>query len=84
MIPQSYIIQWNLNGIKTRVRLGEIQRLINNFEPICLCLQHLGQYDTPLKNYQIASQSINTNGQLGTAIYVHNRATFETIQVQNA
>ena len=84
MTLQPYIIQWNVNGIKTRLRLGEIQRLINNYEPICICLQYLGQYDTPLKNCQLASQSMNPNDQLGTAIYVLNKATFETIQIQTA
>ena len=79
-----YIIQWNLNGIKTRQRLGELQRLLTNYEPICLCLQHMDQYDTVIKNYTIASQSMATNGELGTAIYVRNNITFENIQIQNS
>ena len=84
MKPQPHILQWNLNGIKTRLRLGEIQRVLNDHEPMCICLQHLGQYDTNLKNYQLVSQSIKTNDELGTAIYVHKEATYESIQVQNA
>ena len=83
MTPQPYIIQWNLNGISTRIRLGELQRLIKNFEPMCICLQHLGQYNTKINNYQLASESIKTDNELGTAIYVHNKITFEKIAIQN-
>ena len=84
MNKTTYILQWNLNGIKTRLRLGELQRLLNNFEPICACVQHIGQYDTAIKNYQLASQSIKTDQELGTAIYVHNNVTFDKIQIQNS
>ena len=84
MNNQPYIIQWNLNGLKTRLRLGELQRLLINYEPVCLCLQHIGQYDTAIKNYTLASQSIKTNDELGTAIYVRNNITFEKIQILNS
>ena len=80
----TYILQWNLNGIKTRQRLGELQRLLTNYEPVCICLQHIGHYDTNIKNYQLASQSLKTNDELGTAIYVHNRVIFDKIQITNS
>ena len=84
MNKNTYILQWNVNGMKTRLRLGEIQRLIHEYEPVCICVQHIGQYDTNLTNYQLASQSIKTQEELGTAIYVHNKITYDNIQVQSS
>ena len=84
MNPKPYIIQWNLNGIKTRSKLGELQRLLKDYEPMCLCIQHIGEYDTNIKNYQLVSQSIKTQNELGTAIYIHNKTTFENLPVQSS
>ena len=80
----NYIIQWNLNGIKSRIGVGELQRLITNYNPICLCLQHIGEQDTNIKNYKLVSQSIKNTTELGTAIYVRNDITVDHIAVQTS
>lgn len=61
------------------MRLGEIQRVINDFNPMCLCLQHIGPKAVPIRNYQLASISPTVNGRLGTAIYVHNKVIYKTL-----
>ena len=83
MNTEPYIVQWNVNGLETRIRIGEIERLITKYNPMCLCLQHLGKFDQNIKNYKIASQSNNNQGELGTAIYVHNSITYEDLQINN-
>ena len=70
--------------MKTRLRLGEIQRIISNYNPLCLCLQHMGTSNLNIKNYQLASQSVGNNNELGTAIYVHNEVIFDKIDVTNS
>ena len=84
MGPNPHIIQWNCNGIATRIRIGEIQRLLKEYNPICICLQHLGKYNIDLKNYKLASESIHNNNELGTAIYVHNDVIYDKINVQSS
>ena len=44
---------------------------------MCICLQHIGPKIIPIRNYQLASCSPLGHGKLGTAIYVHNRVTYE-------
>ena len=84
MYPNPYIIQWNCNGITSRIQMGELQRLIKDYNPICLCLQHLGKYNTTIKNYQLASQSLAANDELGTGIYVHNDIVFDQVNITNS
>ena len=67
-----YIIQWNVNGIESRIKTGELKRIITKYSPMCLCLQHMGKSDVTINNYKLAKQSTNTQGEMGTAIYVHN------------
>ena len=43
-----YIIHWNANGLRTRVRLGEFQRLLQEYVPMCICVQHVGQKMTAI------------------------------------
>ena len=81
---ESVIIQWNLNGIRTRKKSGELQRLIAEYDPVCLCLQHIGDYDTTINNYKLVSQSIKTTTELGTAIYVRNNITVDNIIIQSS
>ena len=69
---QPIIVQWNANGLENRARIGELERLVNLYTPICLCIQHVGKYDKTPKDYKIANISSNDNGELSTAIYVHN------------
>ena len=66
-----YIIHWNANGLRTKVCLGEFQRLLQEYVPMCICVQHVGQFDSNIRNYELVSQSHNTNNELGTSIYVH-------------
>ena len=84
MEQKNYILQWNLNGIRARLRTGELQRIINDYHPICICLQHIGDYDVNLQNYKLMSQSIRNTTELGTAIYVRNDILCENIVVQNS
>ena len=83
MNTQPYIIQWNVNGLESRLRLGEIERLIVKYNPMCLCLQHLGKYNLNIKNFKLACQSQNNHDELGTAIYVHNSITYEDLRIDN-
>ena len=75
------IIQWNSNGLGLRAKLGELERLLVTYNPICLCIQHVGKFDRIIKNYKLASQSLSPNGELGTAIYVHNLITYDMLQI---
>ena len=83
MSTDPYIIQWNTNGLESRIRLGELERLLKKYRPMCICLQHLGKYDIKVKEYQLASQSRNVVGELGTAIYVHNSITYQKLTINN-
>ena len=83
MNTQPYIVQWNANGLESRKILGELDRLISKYNPMCLCIQHVGKDDLQIKNYKIASQSQNNNGELGTAIYVHNNMTYEDLRINS-
>ena len=80
MDPETTIMQWNANGLGERIKLGEIERMLTTYNPMCICIQHVGEYDKNIKNYQLACQSPRTNGELGTMIYVHNRVTYDKIQ----
>ena len=75
------IIQWNANGLALRIKLGELERLLTTYNPICLCVQHVGKADVNVKNYKLVAQSDVSNGELGTAIYIHNLATYEQLQI---
>ena len=46
---------------------------------MCLCLQHVNAQNENIKNYQLASSSMSTGRELGTAIYVHNKVTYNKI-----
>ena len=62
------------------MRQGELQRVLRDFSPICICLQHIGTQTVPIRHYQIASSSPSGGGKLGTAIYIHNSATYEILE----
>ena len=63
------------------MRMGEFQRVLRDFSPMCICLQHVGLNPIPVRYYQVASSSPTGNGKLGTAIYVHNKITFELLEL---
>ena len=50
---------------------------------MCICLQHIGTNAIQIRNYQIANEYIANNNKLGTAIYVHNKLTFDKIHLPN-
>ena len=49
---------------------------------MCICVQHVGTHKFSVKNYQLACRSPTKIDELGTAIFVHNKVTFEPIQLQ--
>ena len=73
-----------MNGLKTRLHLGEIQRLLKEYEPVAICLQHVSSRIHKIGNYFLASSSVPTNDTLGTAIYVHNKIMYDIITFQTS
>ena len=73
------IIQWNVNGLMTRIKNGEIQRLINQFLPAAICLQHVNMETPQLKNYRTAAQYKNNDNEYRTIILVHDKIAFDVI-----
>ena len=65
--------------MKTRLHIGEIQRLLKEHEPICICLQHVNTLVQNIWKYSLAASSIPKEGTLGTAIYVHHKVTYDKI-----
>ena len=49
-----------------------------------LCLQHANSTISSIKNYSLASHSIPNADNLGTAIYIHNRVTYDHIQINTS
>ena len=80
MACESKIIQWNANGLELRKKCGELERLLTNHTPMCVCIQHTGNV-TNIKNYKLASESTRANGELGTSIFVHNSITYENLDL---
>ena len=76
-------MQWNVNGLQARLRLGEIQRLLKNYEPIAICLQHINKTFPSIGKYNLASSSVPNNSNLGTAIYIHNKVFYDQITITN-
>ena len=64
------------------MHLGEIQRLLKEYEPMCICLQHINTPIQLIGRYTLAS-STSGEGLLGTAIYVHNQITYDKVAVGN-
>ena len=65
--------------MKIRLHLGEIQRILKEYEPACICIQHM---NTPVQNigiYILAVSSLPNYSSLGTAIYVHKKVTCDKI-----
>ena len=63
--------------------MGELQRLITMYEPICICLQHVGTEDLKIKDYQLVSKNQCTDNELGTAIYIHYSITHDNLPVNS-
>ena len=77
-------MQWNINGLQTRVHLGEIQRILKEYNPIAICLQHVNNTVPSIGNYFLASSSTYEEGNLGTAIYIHNKVTYDVITISES
>ena len=67
------IIQWNCNGLKTRLQNGELQRLVRQLLPAVICLQHTNEIINNFDQYQIADWYQPNDKELGTTIYVHKK-----------
>ena len=69
--------------MKTRLHIGEIQRLLKQYEPIAICLQHTNETIHKIGNYNLAAHSVPNINTLGTAIYINNRITYDNILINN-
>ena len=64
--------------------MGEIQRLLKQYEPLAVCLQHTNETIPKIGNYSLAAHSIPDVNTLGTAIYVNNHITYDNILIHNS
>ena len=71
------IISWNVNGLRTRLNSGEIYRMVKQYNPIAICLQHVNAICQSFDNYVLADNFISDNNELGTSIYCHKKAYFK-------
>lgn len=74
MAPNN-LYSWNINGIKAITRKGELESLINNYDPQVLCLQEtkstdqeVSKYLEQYSSYYHYSNSAEQKGYAGTAI----------------
>ena len=77
-------MQWNVNGLQSRLHLGEIQHLLKEFEPLAVCLQDVNKSFPTIGKYKLASSSLPEDGNLGTAIYLHNKVFHDSVVINNA
>ena len=70
--------------MQTRLHLGELQRILKEYEPACVCLQHVNTPRQSIGNYTLAASSKTEERALGTAIYVHNKIFYDKIVVNSA
>ena len=66
------------------MHLGELQRILKEYEPISICLQHINTPVQTIGKYSLAASSVPREGTLGTAIYVHHKVTYEKIIINDA
>ena len=50
---------------------------------MCICLQHANDPIQTIGNYSLASKSTPEVGNLGTAIYVHNKITYDNVAIND-
>ena len=77
------IIHWNCNGMKTRHHNGELKRLVNQYNPIALCLQHTNHILKSFDQYNLATSYTPNEKELGTAIYIHRSVSYQNIICNN-
>ena len=67
------IFSWNVNGIRSVIRKGALQKFIKEYEPDILCLQETkakqGQAEIDLPEYEELWNSAERPGYSGTAIF---------------
>lgn len=67
------IFSWNVNGIRSVVKKGELQAFIGKYDPDILCLQETkaqeGQAEIDLAEYEEYWNSADKKGYSGTAIF---------------
>ena len=51
---------------------------------MAICLQHTNETIPSIANYTLASNSIHSNNNLGTAIYIHKNVTCDKIQIDTS
>ena len=73
-----------MNGLQTRLHVGEIQRLLKEYEPAAICIQHVHFNIANIGCYFLASSSVPSVNSLGTAIYVHNKVMYDKITFQTS
>ena len=76
----STIIHWNCNGLKTRHQNGEIRRLVSQYSPLALCLQHTNHILASFDEYQLAAHYPPNEKELGTAIYTHKSISYQKVK----
>jgi len=79
------IIQWNIQSYRTK--FSELKCLLEQYQPICVCLQETllktNQHYSPSGYSLIKSEPIRDDGhERGTAILVNNHFNYETIELQ--
>ena len=83
MDPLDTIIHWNCNGLKTRIQNGELTRLVRQYTPAVVCLQHTNHNANKFDQYHIADYYQHSENELGTAIYVHKNISYNKITIAN-
>lgn len=65
------IISWNVNGIKSKYKSGNLEDLIKNEKPDILCIQEIKTKDVPeIDGYSLYSYPASKNSRFyGTALY---------------
>ena len=75
------LIQWNINGLKTRMNNGELQRLIKDQDPAVICLQHINEPIDKLGKYHNVTITQPNPNEMGTCILVHEKVSHEVLQI---
>ena len=84
MYHKTSILNWNLQSYKTK--FNELKLLIQDIQPACICLQEtlLKDYQAnPPGGYSITQSRVtrDDNHERSVAILVHNRISFDPIQL---
>ena len=63
--------------------VGELHRLLHQYCPMCLCLQHVGPVVDSVGDYHVAVESPISPSHLRVAILLHRSVTFKSINLSN-